>query len=291
VNALLNNPWQPVARRASVLLYVTASVVLGGCAAQGLPISGGGGDNLSPSERRLQEAENQLVAVQRRLDGMDASLSDQSGGGMSSELRDLRGQVEELSHQVKQQDQRLRQIYSELEARIRQAEGGSSLSNGGLGIPPPIPGLGSNAGVGSPTPAASPSPRTPPAFDAQEEASYLETFELLKNGRYDEAIKGFRAHLEQYPDGQYADNAAYWMAEASYVKRDFKTAESGFQQVVTRHPDSPRAPDAMFKLALAQEELRQSASARATLEQVVRRYPNSNAARLAQQRLDGADSR
>lgn len=276
-----------------MLLGLTASVLLGGCAAQGLPISGGGGDDLSPSERRLQEAENQLVAVQRRLDGMDASLSDQSGGGMSSELRDLRGQVEELSHQVKQQDQRLRQIYSELEARIRLGEGGGSTTgNSGLGIPPPIPGLGGNAGVGSPTPVASPAPRrTPPAFDAEEETSYLETFELLKNGRYDEAIKGFRAHLDQYPDGQYADNAAYWMAEASYVKRDFKTAESGFQQVVNRHPESPRAPDAMFKLALAQEELRQSASARATLEQVVRRYPNSNAARLAQQRLDGADSR
>ena len=119
-------------------------------------------------------------------------------------------------------------------------------------------------------------------------ASRLSLLFQLILGKYDEAITGFRQHLSRYPNGQYSDNAVYWMAEASFVKRDFRTARSGFEQVVVSHPDSPRAPDAMFKLALAQDELKQKAEARSTLQQLVSRYPDSNAARLAQQRLDAA---
>ena len=103
------------------------------------------------------------------------------------------------------------------------------------------------------------------------------------------AITGFKAHLQKYPQGQYADNAAYWLGEASYVKRDYKSAAEAFNRVATQHPQSPRAPDAMFKLALTQQELKQDAEARTTLEQVISRYPNSNAARLAQQRLQGGN--
>lgn len=276
--------------RPHVLTGMLALGVVGlsGCAVPGSPISGGGGE-LSPQERRLQDTENALVVIKRRLDGIDSALDD-SGSNVAGEVRDLRGQVEELTNAVRQQEERGKQIFVELEQRIRRLEGGSGTLNGG-GAMPPLVGLGGSAGganVGtSPEPAGSQSQaRGAAPFDADEEASYLATFELLKNGKYDEAIKGFRSHLAQYPDGQYSDNAAYWMAEASFVKRDFQTARSGFKQVVDSHPDSPRAPDAMFKLALAQEELKQGSDARSTLQQVVSRYPTSNAARLAQQRLD-----
>jgi tol-pal system protein YbgF len=269
-------------------ILMTGLVVLGtfglsGCVVPGSPISGGGGD-LSPEERRLQDTENSLVIVKRRLDGIDAALTD-SGGNLAGEVRDLRGQVEELTNAVQQQESRSKQIFVELEQRIRRLEGGDTSLNGGA--MPPLVGLGSSGGANvgtSPLPSASQGGGA--QFSADEEASYLATFEMLKNGKYDDAIAGFRQHLAKYPNGQYSDNAAYWMAEASFVKRDFQTARSGFQQVVTSHPDSPRAPDAMFKLALAQEELKQTGEARSTLQQVVSRYPNSNAARLAQQRLD-----
>jgi tol-pal system protein YbgF len=271
-------------------LMVLGAASLTGCVTPGSPISGGGG-NLSPEERRLQDAENALVIVKRRLDGIDSALSD-SGGNLAGEVRDLRGQVEELSNAVQQQEARSKQIFVELEQRIRRLEGGSSSFNGG-GAMPPLVGLGGTAGSGanvgaSPVPSVGGASGGSPQFNADEEASYLATFEMLKNGKYDEAITGFRQHLSRYPNGQYSDNAVYWMAEASFVKRDFRTARSGFEQVVVSHPDSPRAPDAMFKLALAQDELKQKAEARSTLQQLVSRYPDSNAARLAQQRLDAA---
>lgn len=267
-------------------LIMLGSVGLTACATSGAPISGER-SGLSPQERRLQDTENAMVTLKRRVDGLDATIND-GGGNLQNEVRELRGQVEQLTFQVQQQEQRSKQIFAELEQRVRRAEGGGAALGGfNGGMPPPLPGLGgSGPDVGaSPSPSVS-RPAAKPAFDADEEASYLATFELLKNGKYDDAIVGFRQHLGKYPDGQYSDNASYWMAEASFVKRDFQTARSGFETVVTKFPDSPRAPDAMFKLALAQEELKQSSQARSTLQRVVSRYPNSNAARLAQQRLD-----
>ncbi len=265
-------------------LIVLGSLGLTACVTPGSPISGERA-GLSPEERRLQDTENALVTLKRRLDGLDATIHD-GGGNLQNEVRDLRGQVEQLTFQVQQQEQRSKQIFSELEQRIRRAEGGAPGDFNG-GVPPPLPGLGGSGAVVGASPSPSVSRQSgAAAFNADEEASYLATFELLKNGKYDDAITGFRQHLSKYPDGQYSDNASYWMAEASFVKRDFQTARSGFETVVTNFPDSPRAPDAMFKLALAHEELKQTSQARSTLQRVVSRYPNSNAARLAQQRLD-----
>jgi tol-pal system protein YbgF len=119
----------------------------------------------------------------------------------------------------------------------------------------------------------------------EEEGAYLTAFDALKNGKYDEAIRGFRALLEKWPQGRFADNALYWSGEAYYVKRDYNSARAAFQAVLERFPNSPKGPDAMLKLGLTQIDLKQEAQGRATLQRLIETYPQSNAARLAQQRL------
>lgn len=253
----------------------------------------GGGDALSPEERRLQAVENKMAAVQRRIDALDSSRMDDNVSNLRDELRDLRGQVEKLSFDVRQIDERSKQLYVDLDQRMRTLEGGAAPAAGaGYGVlAPTAPPAGGAAAPASPAAPATTggAVQLGAQNDPDEEAAYLTTFDLLKNGKYDEAIKGFKAHLDQYPQGQYADNAAYWLGEASYVKRDYASAADAFNRVATRHPQSPRAPDALFKLALTQQELKKASEARATLEQVISRYPNSNAARLAQQRLQGGN--
>ncbi len=253
----------------------------------------GGGDALSPEERRLQAVENKMAAVQRRFDVLDSSRTDDNVSSLRDELRDLRGQVEKLSFDVQQLDARSKQLYVDLDQRMRTLEGGAAPASGaGYGVlAPTAPPSAAGATVAAPAAPASAAGvvKLGAQNDPDEEAAYLTTFDLLKNGKYDDAIQGFKAHLEKYPQGQYADNAAYWLGEASYVKRDYAAAADAFSRVATRHPQSPRAPDALFKLALTQQELKKTGEARATLEQVISRYPNSNAARLAQQRLQGGN--
>ncbi|MGH8457572.1 MAG: tol-pal system protein YbgF, partial [Stenotrophobium sp.] len=99
-----------------------------------------------------------------------------------------------------------------------------------------------------------------------------------------------RSMLDKWPNGHYADSASYWMGEAYYVKRDYKSALAAFQSVLDKYPGSTKAPDAMLKVGLTQLELNQVDQGRATLRKVIQTYPNANAASLARQRLDSSKS-
>lgn len=281
---------------ATFLLTVSMS----GCAADGSTqrIGGGSVDNLSPSERRLQAVENKLIEIQRRIGAQDSSRLDDEQLRLRDEIRNLRGEIERVTYDFRQQENRSKQLYVDLDERLQRLESGRAPAAAAPAavFPPPsaaAPSASSNVPNIVPTlPAASAPPPanaavviSAPAGNAEEEGAYLATFDLLKNGKYDEAVRGFEDMLSKWPNGRYADNAAYWMGEASYVKRDYNAAAEAFNRVISQYPQSAKVPDALYKLGLTQMELKQTDKGRATLEQVVSRFPGSNAARLAQQRL------
>jgi tol-pal system protein YbgF len=92
-------------------------------------------------------------------------------------------------------------------------------------------------------------------------------------------------YLADYPSGDLADNAQYWLGETYYVTRDYDNAAVAFRAVGERWPNSRKAPDALLKLGFTQHELKKYAEARATLTQVTKRFPDSEAAKLAAERL------
>lgn len=274
-----------------------AGLILAGCAGgYGGPISGGS-DNLSPSERRLQAVESRVAELSRRLDAVNLTGMDQDNLRLRDDLRQVRGEMERLRYEFDQAQKRSREQYIDLDRRLQRFEnpgaagvagagsvGAKVESSGTVTTPPAAPPQSSPAVEGVPPPVtiSSGSGASP-----EEEGAYLTAFDALKNGKYDEAIRGFRSLLEKWPQGRYADNALYWSGEAYYVKRDYKSALSAFQAVLQRFPTSPKGPDAMLKAGLTQIDLKQEAEGRATLQRLVETYPQSNAARLAQQRLGG----
>ena len=124
-----------------------------------------------------------------------------------------------------------------------------------------------------------------PADPAQEQADYKTAFDLLKSGRYDEAMTAYNSFLLRYPNGRYAANARYWLGEANYVTRRFTQALSEFQKVIGSHPDSQKAPDAMLKIGYIHYELQQPDQARQILTGLKQQHPGTTAARLAENRL------
>ena len=124
-----------------------------------------------------------------------------------------------------------------------------------------------------------------PVNEADEKAAYTAAFEFMKTGQYAEAIESYGGFLQTYPNGRYADNAQYWMGEASYVSRDFPEALAQFQKVVGDYPSSPKVPDARLKIGFALYEMQRWDDARAILDKVVKDYPNTSVARLARQRI------
>lgn len=213
---------------------------------------------------------------------------------MEREVRQLRGDLEVEAHDVKELKQRQRELYLDVDRRLRALEvGGTRSGAGGSPAPAPAPNQGPAASPSvmpsqgqaqtppsqssAPAPAAMPSP--------QERSAYEQAFNLLKDGRYPQAIRAFDSFLKAYPRSQYAGNAQYWLGEAHYVSRNFKQAAVAFGKVVSNYSDSPKVPDAMLKLGYTEYELDQWQQARATLQNVTKRYPNSTAAQLAQTRL------
>lgn len=132
---------------------------------------------------------------------------------------------------------------------------------------------------------ASVAPAASAADAGGEQAAYRAASDLLRVGRYEDAIAGFQTQLKQYPGGSLAANAQYWIGEAYYVTRQFDRAQSEFQRVASEYPQSPKAADALLKVGYIQYERRQFAAARQTLADLKTTWPNSPAARLADNRL------
>src|ERR1700757_2639434 len=88
-----------------------AALVLSACASDyGPPINGQRA--LSPEEQRLQAVENKTVDLSRRLGAMESAQT----GSQADELRNLRGQIEQLRHDVDTLQQGAQQT-ADLDAR------------------------------------------------------------------------------------------------------------------------------------------------------------------------------
>jgi tol-pal system protein YbgF len=124
-----------------------------------------------------------------------------------------------------------------------------------------------------------------PPDPKKEEKAYQEAFNLLKQGRYAKSIKAFRAFLKDYSGGSYEDNAQYWLAEASYVNRDFDTALVEFTKVRDSYGQSPKVPGAMLKMGYIYYEKQRWDEAKNILLKLQLNYPDTTEARLAEKRI------
>ena len=227
-----------------------------------------------------------LDELDRRVDSIERVVRNESLLQIATDLellreevRELRGAAEALQYEAEGAATRQRDQYLDLDQRLqsmeRRTRGSDALP---LGSPATgLPAAGVMGAAGAAGAAVS---------GAGEQASYQAALELLRQGRYPQAEAGFKQYLADFPDGDLADNAQYWLAETYYVNREFETALAAFNQVLEQYPNSRKTPDAMLKAGFCKAELGRTDEARATLEGVVEQYPDSTAARLASQRLD-----
>jgi len=216
------------------------------------------------------KVEDRLARIERLLDS-DALVSLATGQDQVRQaVQELRGELDLLRRDVDQIKQRQRDLYADIDRRLRQLETAG-----------PAPAASSANGELAPVDSG-----TPIASSGDELGDYQLAFNLLKSGQYAKAAEAFTAFLQRHPDGQYAANALYWLGESHYVVRDFDQAQASFQQVVEKYPDSPKHPDALLKLGFIHLEKGNQPQARKLLEQVRSQFPGTTAAALAEQRLN-----
>ena len=218
---------------------------------------------------KLDELERRLQNIERIVDNQSLVQLTQQVSSLQRRSDELQGRAEILEYDASDTAQRQRQLYADLDERIRGLESSlrefstSSAQNGGT---------------------------LSPAHGSSDRDNYQAAFELLKEERYDMAAAAFGQFLVTFPDSDLADNAQYWLAESYYAAKQFERALAGFQIVITDYPRSRKVPDALLKIGYCNYSLERWGEARATLSRVQTDYPETTAARLAGQYLKRMDA-
>lgn len=234
------------------------------------------------ARRRIEDLKNRVDLVERslaqRLDALEAKAAGlpdlfRDVEQIKSDIAKLRGQYEVLTYELEQAQKRQRDLYLDLDGRVRKLEGGP----GAPGAPPAAGDAAAPAAAaGAPVAAADP---------ASEQKSYDAALDAFKSGNFGAAVGSFQAFVRAYPKSPLAPSAMYWAGNAQYAQREFRAAIATQRQLIATYPDSQKVPDALLNIASCQIELGETPAAKRTLEEVVAKYPTSEAATKARQRL------
>ncbi|GAA4025994.1 tol-pal system protein YbgF [Actimicrobium antarcticum] len=220
-----------------------------------------------------EEARKAILDIRNRIDGLrrdvDVKLEAKADKNslldvasqneqLRQEVAKLRGQLELLTNDLANTQQRQKDFYIDLDTRLRKLE------------PQKLTVDGKETNV-----------------EPAEQKTYEAALALFKAGDYKNASASFFDFLRRYPDSGFAASAQYFLGTAYYAQRDYRNAITAQQAVIKNYPDSPKAADAWLNIASSHAELKDRPAAKKALESLVSQYPNSPAAQTAKERLAG----
>jgi tol-pal system protein YbgF len=206
--------------------------------------------------------------LEQQMNNMVQMNLPQQVAELQQEVQQLRGQLQDLSHQ---QD-----LASQQQQRVEAQPA----------VPPQLQAPPNPAIVKA---AKTPSGQPPQPSQTDTEA-YQQAFSLLANKQYDESAAAFKNYLRQYPDGQFAANAHYWLGDIYFQQKNFTQAELELNLVISQYASTGKASDASLKLAILHAQQGKTDQARQELKAVMVRYPGTPAAQLAAVQLQQLNS-
>jgi len=230
------------------------------------------------ARRRIEVLRQEMVENQRQvaeqLKKIDDALSSAGNrepllqlaaqlDALNNELARMRGQIETLTNQAETSERRQKDLYLDIDTRLRKLEQGREQA----AVSPDKPGTAEAA--------ASPA----------ETRAYQAALDQFKLGNYALAVAAMQGFLVTYPESKLAPNAQYWIGMAHSGQRDYKAAIAAQRKLLASWPESEKAPDALLSIASSQETMGDRKNAQKTLEDLLAKYPKSSAAASAKQRL------
>ncbi len=264
---------------------------------------------IAVEKKRIDDLGTQINAQQQAISARLAKLEEGLKGqpvldlftqieAVKLEMSKLRGQIEVLNNNIENTAKRQRDMYTDLDTRLRRFEQ--------QGLPTPAASPPATAAPANVTGASPPGTATPPPpvatktaanapaapaatvanVDGGTETRSYETAQSQRRiGNYQGAIVSFQNFVKQYPKSTLAPRAQYWIGDSYFNLRDFKLAIASQQALISSYPDSPSVPEAMLNIASSQIEMGDSTVGRKALEDLVTKFPISDAADKAKRRL------
>ena len=234
------------------------------------------------ARRRIEALRQQLSESQRLVEERLAKIESAVGAStdrsavlelanqiesLRGEIARMRGQIEVATHQVEVSDKRQKDLYVDIDTRLRRLEQAQEQAAAAAAAQPPA--------------AAAAQPEQSPG----ELRAYQAALDQFKLGNYSLAVSAMQGFLVTYPRSSLAPNAQYWIGMAHSGQRDYKSAIAAQRKLLAAWPDSDKAPDALLSIASSQETMGDRKNAQQTLQELITKYPQSSAAASAKQRI------
>lgn len=238
--------------------------------------------DISAINRQIQIINNQIY----KLDGIRENQAD-IGAEMESvkaEMQRLSGKLEENRYIMENKrtdpakwDARLAALEKKMDSLYRQLDlkpQTEALEQ------PAAPGTGTNQTAISGVSERETRP------DRPENTLYDETLALYREGRYEEALLGFKNFVQRFPQSDLADNAQFWIGECYMSMNQYEQAIHAFHEVEIRYPKGNKVPNAMLKQAMAFLKVKDAIAAKIVLKKLIKNYPDSAEGRIAAAKLE-----
>ncbi len=234
-------------------------------------------------------------------------------GQLEEELRQLTGRLEQLEYGQRQVDGRIDQLIADLDQRLRALEVGKGQAADEAGPAPDQATAGAlpaddappdeqsraadalQSLAGPPEDAAPegtlgrvpqsaltglPRPdlnaiKVPDRSTLSAKQQYDAAVQLLQAGDYAGAESGLKLFLELHPDDPLASNAAYWLGESYYVRKNYAAAAAAFaRNYQTYGKTAGKAPDNLLKLGMSLTALGEDDKACVSYSQLRQAFPD-----------------
>jgi tol-pal system protein YbgF len=223
---------------------------------------------------------------------------------IEEELRQLTGRLEQLEFGQRALEGRIDRLIEDLDQRLLALEGGGGAAAAqGAGpttrqalAPRPETSGGEAAQPEADRPPADdrtlgivpqsalldlprPDPGTiappPEARNLPPQQQYDTAMQLLRAGDYTGAEGGLQLFLDLNAEHALAPNAAYWLAETHYVRKDYAAAAAAFARNYRLYgKDDAKAPDNLLKLGMSLQGLQENDKACRTYAELAKEFPN-----------------
>lgn len=258
------------------------------------------------NQTTLAELKKTQEALDQRLAAIEAVVKGQGlidllsqVEQLNQELSRMKGQLEVATHNIEMGQQRQRDLYTDIDGRLRKIEAGGVTPAPTAAVPPDAASAANAAPPATAAPTAPSGPVTatvaptlaPPDTAAGSETKDFEAAqELYKAGKYKDAFGAYEKFLQNYPNSPRAPDAQYALGYTQFSLKNYKASMTTQQKLVKQYPDHPRVPEAMFNIANSQIQLSDVEGAKKTLRTLLSQYPNSDVAPNAKKRLAVLDS-
>ncbi len=275
-------------------LVVLAIILAGGPAYAGLFDDEVARQQIAEQQKRVDALREKGEAMQSRLSRIEESLKSQPVLEIASQIerlredmRAMRGQIEVLGNGLEQAAKRQRDMYVDLDLRLRRFEqpnGAAAAGPAGDGIAA-APVAGTAQGPAGPGASGTADAAKPGPVTAAETEAYEKAQAHRRTANYAGAIAAFQEFIKRFPASALAPRAQYWIGDSYFNQRDYKNAIVSQHKLLAAYPNSTSVPDAMLNLASSQHDAGDHAAARKTMQALVAQHPKSDAAEKARRRL------